>query len=107
MGSRPKTPKPTKEEVALQQRQREETARLDDEENVRFKRILSGRLGNRRLLSSSRRTGSSGRAGTLAGTSGGSGGGGGGGGGSSSGMGSSAGPGRMTVSRRMGRTLLQ
>lgn len=98
MGSKPKAPKPSKEEVQLRQRQVEESARLDDEENVRFKRILSGRLGNRRLLSSSRRTAGSGRGSTLAATAGG--GGSGGRAAPSSGTGASAGGGRMTSSKR-------
>jgi hypothetical protein len=51
MASSPKAPKPTEQEVQLQNRQREELARLDDEENTRFKRALRGQLGGRRLLS--------------------------------------------------------
>lgn len=50
MGSSPKAPKPTESEKQLQARQREEMAKLDDEENVRFKRALRGTLGSRRLL---------------------------------------------------------
>lgn len=97
MASRPKTPKPTKEEVALQNRQREESSRLDDEENTRFKRILSGQLGNRRLLSSSRRKGAT----TLSATAGGGGGGSGAAGGAASAGagGGRASAGRMTVSK--------
>lgn len=105
MGSKPKAPKPTKEEVALQQRQVAESARLDDEENTRFKRILSGRLGNRRLLSSSRRTGAASKGGTLAATAGG--GGAGGGGGSGGGGSSTSGAGRMTISKRPMGSYLQ
>jgi len=49
----PKTPKPTAEETKMRQRQVEDTARLDDEENVRLKRIARGRSGGRSLLSGS------------------------------------------------------
>lgn len=46
-----KPPEPTAAETALENRQREEIARLDDEENVRLKRGLRGRLGTRMLAS--------------------------------------------------------
>ncbi len=50
----PKMPEPTEAEVELQNRQKEEIARLNDEENMRLKRGLRGR-GSRQL--SSRRPG--------------------------------------------------
>lgn len=104
MGSKPKAPKPTKEEVALQQRQREESARLDDEENVRFKRILSGQLGNRRLLSSARRAGTGMRGATLAATPAASAAG--GGASTGSGGGGRSSYGRMTMSKSVKRASL-
>jgi hypothetical protein len=76
----PKAPEPTDAEVQLQNRQKEELARLDDDENVRIKRGLRGRLGTR-MLSSRRTSSRSSMLGGGAAASGGSGGGSGGGGG--------------------------
>lgn len=50
----PQMPGATAAEKALEGRQREELAKLDDEENTRIKRGLRGQLGSRRLLSSVR-----------------------------------------------------
>lgn len=76
----PKAPEATEAEKQLANRQREEIARLDDEENTRLKRGLRGQLGSRRLLSSVRtaKTASSG-ASAAGGTAAAAGGGGGGG----------------------------
>lgn len=49
----PKAPKPTADEIRLRDRQRSDMARLDDEENVRLKRLVRGRTGQRGLLSGS------------------------------------------------------
>lgn len=48
----PKPPKPTEAEVQLQNRQREDMARLDEEENLRLKRGQRSRLGGRAVRSS-------------------------------------------------------
>lgn len=48
----PKAPKPTEAEIQLQNRQREDTARLDEEENLRLKRGQRARLGGRAVRSS-------------------------------------------------------
>lgn len=45
----PQAPEPTDAEKALEGRQREELANLDEEENMRLKRGLRGRLGSRML----------------------------------------------------------
>jgi hypothetical protein len=93
MFKKPKPPEATSSEKALERRQIEALASLDDEENTRMKRGLRGRLGTRGLLAGRMRS----RVGGSAGSSGGSSGGGGGtylGGGSSGG------------SRSSGRTLL-
>lgn len=47
----PEAPEATEAEKSLEARQREELARLDEQENIRLKRGMRGRLGNR-LLSS-------------------------------------------------------
>lgn len=49
---KPKAPKPTEAEIQLQNRQREDIARLDDEENIRLKRGQRARLGGRAVRSS-------------------------------------------------------
>lgn len=53
MGSTPKKPKPTPEELALRRRQGIELDRKTEEENRRRKMIAFGRLGTRQLLSGS------------------------------------------------------
>ena len=55
----PKMPGPTEAEQALEARQRETLAGLDEEENVRLKRGLRGQLGSRRSSSARRVAGSS------------------------------------------------
>lgn len=79
-----KPPEPTAAETALENRQREELARLDDEENVRLKRGLRGRLGTR-MLASRRAPSRNASLGGAAAASGGGGAASGGGGGSSGG----------------------
>jgi hypothetical protein len=64
---KPETPEPTEAETQLQNRQREELAKLDEEENVRLKRGLRGRQGSRLLSSRLARASTSG-AGTAAST---------------------------------------
>ena len=49
----PKAPKPTADEIRMRDRQRSDLARLDDEQNVRLKRLVRGRTGQRGLLSGS------------------------------------------------------
>lgn len=49
----PKAPKPTADEIRMRDRQRSDMARLDDEQNVRLKRLVRGRTGQRGLLSGS------------------------------------------------------
>jgi hypothetical protein len=51
----PKTPKPSASEEALRQRQREDLARLDEEENVRIKGMLRS-AGGRKLFRGARRS---------------------------------------------------
>lgn len=89
----PEPPGPTDAERALQGRQREELAKLDDEENTRIKRGLRGQLGARRLLSSVRTRVSSSKVGSGASMSGGGSSGGGTGAGGGGGGGGSGGPG--------------
>jgi hypothetical protein len=95
MFEKPEAPEPTSAEKALEKRQVEALASLDDEENTRMKRGLRGRLGTRGLLAGRMRS----RVGGSAGSSGGSSGGG-SSGGTYLGGGSSGG------SRSGGRTLL-
>ena len=49
----PKAPKPTAEDVKMRQRQTEDLANLDNEQNVRLKRLVRARAGGRSLLSGS------------------------------------------------------
>lgn len=47
---KPKMPAPTEAEIRMRQMQSEELARLDEEENVRLKRLLRSRGGSRSLI---------------------------------------------------------
>lgn len=60
-GMKPKTPEPTGEQLAMEARQREQSALLDREENLRRKRLFSGMRGLRVFRGSIASRGGAGR----------------------------------------------
>lgn len=100
MGSKPKAPKPTAQELELQRQQRETLDDLTRESNQRLKAIKRGQVGRRTLLGSGGELGIPGaRGGGPGGGRPGRSGGGSGGGILSSGGGGGLGPGSSSIPR--------
>jgi hypothetical protein len=104
MGSSPKAPKPTAQELELQRRQRTELDELTRDTNTRLKGIKRGQVGRRTLLGSGSELGIPGvRAGGQVGRPGRGGGGGSAGAGGGGGIMSSGGGGSMSIPRSPSR----
>lgn len=103
MGSKPKAPKPTAQELELQRQQREQLDELTQETNTRLKAIKRGQIGRRTLLGSGGELGIPGARGTGPGSGRPGRGGGSGTAGSGGGILSSGGGGSMSIPRTPSR----
>lgn len=102
MGSKPKAPKPTAQELELQRQQREQLDQLTQDTNARLKGLKRGQIGRRTLLGSGGELGIPGARGTGPG-SGRPGRGGGGSAGAGGGILSSGGGGSQSIPRTPSR----